>query len=219
MECSGPGLRLWHLVDVKLPRVTRRTGESISDTIWRNKVVVRKIKTDRDSRLSALPESHPLPDGMRIARVPFFHKSEQKTLDMLKNMFDRLRTKGYVSDNPTTLGMFEKLNPPGSSTRVWRMSVSDVMNFEQISATEKKLVSYYFDCATSRLFGVRKRTKLYDILFKEAMVAIILYKDADPNLGCHLDNVSGGKGPIVTINVAQSPVVYDCIPYFLQRKS
>jgi alkylated DNA repair dioxygenase AlkB len=219
MECSGPGFRLWHLVDVKLPRVTRRAGESIPDTIWQNKGVVSTIKTDRNSQVSALPESHPLPDGMRIVGVPAFQKSEHKTLDILKTLFDRMKKSGNVMKSATSISVFDRLNPSGHPTRVRRMSVSDVMTSEHYSANEKKLISYYFDSVTSRLFGVRKKTKTFETLFNETKVTILLYKNADPNLACHLDNVSGGNGPIVTINVAQSPVVYDCIPvYFLKKE-
>jgi hypothetical protein len=184
------------------------------DTIWRNKGKVNSIAAS-SSKTSPLPANHPLPEGMRIVEVPPYKKSGETALDCMSQLFDRMAGSEYLWVSYTTTTLFERRNPPGSPIRLNRLSVAEAVALPELTKQDRHMLVSYFDAVCGH-FNVRKRTKLYKQLFDEVSMSVLRYKSSSPSMHCHLDNVSGGTGPIVTVNVAASRIAYDCIPVYFR---
>ena len=193
----------------KISKIKIVGGESIASIIWNNK---NKFMTTLDlptKRISSIN----IPHGFKLGSTETMTKNDKITLNKL---FDTFEGSEYYTKFPSNHSIFEKNNKdPKIKTRLIRLNINQVLDLIKNNKEFVDIINFYFNKALQNMNITDKN--IIKNLKNEVKLSILKYKDNTSNLHCHIDNISGGDGPIVTINVGPS-FYYDLIPHIFTEE-
>ena len=200
------GRKVYKLLDIKLPNPKQFLDKPIGDVMYLNKKNVF-LKTTRKMTKKRL-EKFTLPLGMKIFHIPQVFDTEA----ILHKMFEKfIKTKySIIYAENTTIFQTET---PQEALRTKTYTVQEVLEIIKGNHDMERLINYYFDEILQKLNAINEKQEL----LHNTTLSILRYKDKNNELHCHLDNLSQGKGPIITVNIGPK-IFYDMIPVYFTNE-
>lgn len=207
----------YELLDVRKKRPKMYPGKPMEEVIWLNKTAVYNA-TSKKNKKKRCPADAPLPSAMKMYNPdipPGFRQA-------LESIF----AKGSVCDTdadwcfryPEVLTALIK-KPEYGKERHMSVTAATAFLKQRGMAAAAAAIRKLFRDVLAGMFNVRPRAdaELLKRLEDESNVSVIKYVKPVPSLHCHVDNVSGGRGPVVTVNIGPM-VYYDLIPVFFTER-
>lgn len=208
----NPKNKVFELINFKYkPKklTLRRQNDTIGDVIWKNKNK-NKITTNLNM-LTKISNKKYLPQGLKLGSTNTMTSNDKKILDSL---FIKFKDTHFSADYGTSIDIFSKLNKD-SEYKGNRMSVNQVLKVVNDDQSHVKLINFYFTKCLQNL-NISQETSDKMKLKDKVTFEILKYKDKTAKLHCHIDNLKGGSGPIITINVGPD-FYYDLIPLLFNK--
>ena len=205
----------YEILDIPIAKPIKYKNKSIEEVIWLNKKY-NSFNTHKDMKV--LRKDKELPHGFGLYTIP--NQIDQKlVLKIFEKLFKKFRGSEWMYNYKINETLFVKDNPK-KNPRTIQYSFDYIIKLlkkDDNNSQIIKVLTYYFNEAM-KVLNVHhiKDAKLYNKLKSSCCFSILHYK-GNSGLHCHVDNLTGGDGPIVTIGVG-SDFYYDIRPIFYNEK-
>lgn len=197
------------LLDIKMPK-PKYYNLPIQDIIWKNKFNENiNIKTHKNNK--KIRKNVELPSGLSIFNIS---KSinESNTMNDLKNLFDIFRKKSeyFISYKEDEI-IFLRPSETDEKKHVSLKDVKKLLNETKSKDILKSIDNYFKNVL--KVMGLDEKDTHVIKYFENKVKFSILHYHGNSGLHCHVDNISGANGPIVTIGIGTN-FYYDMRPIF-----
>lgn len=205
----------YEILNIPVAKPIAYKNKSVDEVIWLNKKYVF-FNTNKDMKV--LRKDLDLPHGLIINSIakPI---DQNIVLKEFEKLFEEFRNSEWMYNYKINETLFIKDNP-NKNPRTLQYSFDYIIKLlkkDKNNLLITKILLYYFNEAIKALNIDRiKDQKLYNKLKKNCNFSILHY-NGNSGLHCHVDNITGGEGPIVTIGIG-SDFYYDIRPVFFKEK-
>lgn len=209
---SNIEIELYEILDLPIAKPKKYNNSLLADIIWLNKRNLH-FRTNKNLKLKK-NNNIKLPHGLKIS--PIIDSFNNNDINVLKKMFKFFSKTDIIFKYNTNNTLFLKNNPKKNPSKI-KYSINEVYNLVKDNNEFTEFITYYFNHALSNLNVDKNNTDLINKLKKKCKFSILQYKDNNVGLDCHVDNLDGGEGPIITIGIGSS-FYYDIRPVFYSEK-
>jgi len=195
--------------DIKIPKPIYY-NLPIQDIIWKNKFN-KNICIKTHKNLKTVRKKIALPSGLSIFNI---NKSinQSHTIIYLDNLFDIFRKKNkYLVSYKYDEGLFVRSNETGEKKHMNLKNVKKILKKIESKDILKSIDDYFKNVL--KVMGLDYKDTDLVKYFENNVKFSILHYHGNSGLQCHVDNISGADGPIVTIGIG-SNFYYDIRPVF-----
>ncbi len=212
LENNSNDNEVYEIVSIpkKISKLKIVEGESIPSIIWNNK---NKFMTTLDLSTKRISSIN-IPHGFKLGSTETMTDNDKIILNKL---FDKFKESDFYLNYPTNDVLFEKRNydPLKLSNNLIKLNINQVLEYVKDNKEFIDIINFYFNKALQNM-NITDH-KIIKELKNKTTLSILKYKDNTASLHCHIDNITGGYGPIVTINVGPS-FYYDLIPHLFTEE-
>jgi hypothetical protein len=201
----------YELLDIPIPKIQKFPNKDLEEIIWLNKNNL-SFNTHKDNK-KKLNNNIELPHGLKISGE--IKPYDDNIINILKEMFLNFKNSDLIMSYKENNTLFLKKNKEKGPS-VIHYTISDVYNSIGENNNFKNIIKYYFEKSLEVLNVDKKNKKLYKYLENSCKFSILHYKTDETGLHCHIDNISGGDGPLITIGIGSS-FYYDFRPIFYTK--
>ena len=202
----------YELLGVKAKRPRPYPDKPVEEVIWLNKGRVGNA-TSIANKKKRRPPSAKLPSAMKTHRPEILpsYRPALETLFAPGSAVSRELSVRTNEDITTALQKPRARDGDGTERFITLTKALAYLKRKGLNAAADTLDALFADCVAG-LFNVRSMA-MRKRLMSRTTVTVLKYAKPSPSLHCHVDNISGGRGPIVTVNIGP-PIYYDLIPVF-----